>query len=529
MEFQELKEKQQNNFFEKFVTTSESKELYTSGVYFKEQSLTKISELLDYIMKLFIHPSHKLNRKDRRKLDKKQGIIKAIIQNNDLGSIQIRVRNNGKYHSMIIDGGHRVRSIIEFVNDDFCLPSNTFFTNNNGYKHNLGGMKYSEIIKQFPEFEKYFLNFTFNLVMFYNMTGIKFTEQAHTTNKTSNLNGSEMRTFYDENVCADWVRNSAYTIEDDGNICHPLFDDSNKILSIPDEQMRYFSIAERVLYFCANDNASIECQDKHLDKFFEEYGSMENRKGIYVQNSKLFAKISKRSNYILDLMYNVFSNWPRKSGGSSYLKVDMKTILSFLRFYFALEKIIKEKYNGQIDKIDFSIFSRKFHDMIYDLLNNRNDAQYLKKWVPEDKSVRTLSNAFSGYVSSVETSNKIVKATEIMINEFDNRYEEFGVKIVDYRESFSNEDQKKRYDQVGGICEITNLSVEYDEIQADHAIPRSWGIVKGGITEYSNCRILHKDINQHKKDREFEEYKSSGDWKPILEKILQTKSEKIAA
>ena len=58
--------------------------------------------------------------------------------------------------------------------------------------------------------------------------------------------------------------------------------------------------------------------------------------------------------------------------------------------------------------------------------------------------------------------------------------------------------------------DLGNLIEEVNEIRGDHDIPRSWGVVKGGITcPKTNMKILDEHHNNKKSDKyTFEEYKA---------------------
>ena len=45
-------------------------------------------------------------------------------------------------------------------------------------------------------------------------------------------------------------------------------------------------------------------------------------------------------------------------------------------------------------------------------------------------------------------------------------------------------------------------------IAGDHYIPRSWGIDKGGVTEYDNLVVCSKRVNLQKGNMSGEEFKS---------------------
>ncbi len=508
------------NYFEQFIS-EENKERYENGVYFKENKIISIRELIHLVNSNHINPNHEANRPDRNNLDKKRGIVSSVIHNVDLGMICLRVENDHNYDSMIIDGGHRVRTNVDFYQDKF-RSGKAKFTNKNDKQIDVSGMSYSEIKESILDFENQFLDYKIYLTLFYNMSPEQFTRQAVSMNQSSKLSGSEIRNFFVDNVITSFVRNLSCYNATTKNIPHALFQkkDMSKtksdVLDLDDTEMDYFSVVERVFYFCSLGDASVVCEDSTLNDFFEEYGSVTYR-GKYVVNTKAYNQVMQQTTAMLDFLYKVFSNWPKKR----LVKTDMKTILATLRFVFALEDYVRVKYKAKVDSIDSAKFAQSFHDLLNSILKDYNTPNDLGLWSSCDGTERTYSNAFKAYVASIKTQGKILSAKKMMLDKFADNFEQFGIKIVDQRVSFDIQDQHKRYNEVGKVCEVSGLPLKFDDVQGDHAVPRSWGVLQGGVTELNNLRILHKEINNHKGAREFEEYKNSGDWKPIASRILE--------
>jgi hypothetical protein len=518
------------NYFVKFLS-EKNKSNFEKGIYCRQSVIFTIQEILKMIEEKAINLYHEANRPDRDDLSKKQGIMSSLLSNVDLGTISVRVKMEYDYHSMLPDGGHRIRSFLEYYRDEYVLPEDKFIKQNQ-MQIDVTGLKFSQICKKIPEFKEYFLNYQISFVLHFNMSDEQYTKQSTNMNKSSKLSGSEIRNFFIGNLITQFVRTQSVYNKDTNNIPHKLFQKTNlknkksDVLDLNDSEMDYFSICERIVYFCARETAFISCTDNELDDFFIRYGkTSENDLGTYVKKPKIFDEIKNQTIKIMDFVFYVFNEWPSTK---KLVKKDMRTTLALIRFLFAIEKNCKEKFYGKITKVDHKKFAKCFHDMMYSLMNSYNTKIYLGQHSPNDKKVRTLSDAFKNYVNSITTESKIQASEQMLLNEFNDRYEEFGLLVEDFRD-FSTQIQKERYDMIGEIDECTGIKINFSDVQGDHAIPRSWGVFKGGVTDKHNLRILHKDINQHKKDREFEEYKSSGDWKPILEKILQTKSEKIAA
>ena len=78
------------------------------------------------------------------------------------------------------------------------------------------------------------------------------------------------------------------------------------------------------------------------------------------------------------------------------------------------------------------------------------------------------------------------------------RETEVGMIELDPREKFSRKDILKKWQEQGGKCFYTGNPIDENNLAGDHFIPRSWGIARGGVTEYSNLVVCTKGLNLRK-------------------------------
>ena len=60
---------------------------------------------------------------------------------------------------------------------------------------------------------------------------------------------------------------------------------------------------------------------------------------------------------------------------------------------------------------------------------------------------------------------------------------------------------KALWQRDGGTCQYTNKKLTYSEANIDHILPRS----RGGKTSWTNCVVVHKEVNSKKANRTPEE------------------------
>ena len=101
---------------------------------------------------------------------------------------------------------------------------------------------------------------------------------------------------------------------------------------------------------------------------------------------------------------------------------------------------------------------------------------------------KTPMGPFKALWGSLNT-NVILTAKNIVEMEMSTNPDGWGFVELDSRKTFPKHLIEKRWRENGGICDYTGEKITLDEAVGDHDIPRSWGIKKGGVTEYHNLKI----------------------------------------
>jgi hypothetical protein len=168
-------------------------------------------------------------------------------------------------------------------------------------------------------------------------------------------------------------------------------------------------------------------------------------------------------------------------------------------------------------KTDYVKFAKAFNEIIFSLYwqDPRNKADAFPWSCFPNKKPATLAEQFVWQSGQYENSKAQKEVVDLMLKKFDNRYEDFGLLIVQKERNFDQNLILSRWLEKGKKCEILNVEVAIEDIHGDHAIPWIKGVFAGGTNDYENLRVIHKKLNQNKKDRYFNEYVESGDWKNI--------------
>ena len=77
---------------------------------------------------------------------------------------------------------------------------------------------------------------------------------------------------------------------------------------------------------------------------------------------------------------------------------------------------------------------------------------------------------------------------------------------LDPRETFSEAQILQKWEEQDGKCFFTGEELERNDLAGEHYTPRSWGISKGGVTEYTNLVDTSTGLNLKKGARHGDEF-----------------------
>jgi len=466
-----------------------------------------------------IDPNDKCNRTDRNDLLKKQGILKCIFAGMPIPDLSLVIKNKRRsildvkqQVASVNDGGHRSRTIIEFkANQIKTSPDTVFYTENNT-EIKIGDMTYDEIKKKFPNAVKKFDGYLLCLTLQWNLDSKQRKMDFDCRNTQNKIERQEGRNANDDNRVADGVRNAVNKIfgEIDARPVHNVF--TKDVLGFKNDKMVYDEIVAKIMkmnHEYEEHGGHTDLTNDSLDEFYLKGSYAGTDNGIFYKNTKQFKKLLDNTYKVLDFLEGVLTEWPQKIYAKKQLVVH-----ALLRWYFQYKKDLQNEnlsleYNGTF-RIDYKKFATQFAKVV--MLENTNNEE-TGKWTGKEKLPRVFGEAFTGFLGHFKNDIKMQLSVKWIMNSFYDSLktledeEKFGLTHFDSRPSFNTKDIIQKWMDNGEKDCLKNEPVSSDDIQGDHAIPRSHGVVAGGVTEKSNLKILHKDDNNKKSDRTFEEYK----------------------
>lgn len=470
-----------------------------------------------------IDPNDKCNREDVEELEKKQGILRCMLIGRPLPDLSLIVKDKmrklkeGNYvHTIaaVNDGGHRSRTILEFMFGLFKTSSDTFYYSQNGHKVKIGDMYYKEIEKDHPHAIELFKDYKLSLCIQWNLNAKQRKDDFDDRNNVTLVKNQALRNAFDDNVVADFIRNSTRVVdgEIEPNPVHDLF--KSDVLGFPNKKMLYDEIVVKVMkmaYESDMNGGKSFLSQKKLDEFYLKGSFAGTDNGEFHKAPKLFQSLIKQTNQALDFLYGVLSEWPSKI----YTKREA-LVHALLRWYFQYRKDIQDKNMTIVWNDKLMIDYKKFAKMFALLMKKYKDDKTFDYWIDTAKKKREKNDAFIGYLGQFDNKTKMEKSVQWIMEEFYSTVEtvkdeqEFGLTHYDSRPTFKSSDIVSRWTELGEMDDLGNLIEDVNEIRGDHDIPRSWGVLAGGITcPKTNMKILNGDDNNKKSDKyTFEEYKT---------------------
>jgi len=417
----------------------------------------------------------------------KQAIIKTLIGNGfrRIPQIHIRVIKAGKsFKYELIDGQQRISAIISFVNGEFKLPNTEDFNFGNGM--DLRGASFQNIRENFPIVCNELLDTRISCLWYENLTDEQTADLfINILNNTNTMKPQEIRNAV-RGYLSKWVRDTARY----DNI--ELFERVKSVNSKKEKTvLKYFSESFKI-------KGRME-----VDEWISELIYLHNngyRKGITQNNHTYWIKSVQGPNGYLcteaqfeDFKESVieplikFSTDVIKSVPDNF-RYKLVPMFTHILVLYGYE--LKQKYGA----LDVPTYISKFFE-VYDKWSNTKTKPYMKEkmWGTKNEQMEPFNKLFGG-----KNPKAIGTITYVLDKELKADIDSFGVIELDSRITFPKADIIRKWEEQGRKCYYTNKPLDIKSIAGDHKIPRSWGIKKGGVTQYHNLVVTSKTLNNKK-------------------------------
>lgn len=451
---------------------------------------------IDWMMSNPVNMDRKEFQRERvASVEFKQGILVTILVNRWAAIPEVHWRvirttmpdGTITYKYELIDGLQRLSSIESFLNGEFALPLGMVVDGTH-----IGGWYVSDLKEKRYDLYELIINHRISCKYYVNITDVQASYLFRMLlNKTNPMVPQEIRNaiigYY-----SDWIRMTARDVP----TAHKLFERYTKTVNKEKrEYLTHFSSKfklngrmetdawlSQLIYLWKHDIKNGITESIHTKWAV----NTQSPNGIYCDG---FSD-SKSINDLLNFAYDIITSVP------SQFKITLTGNLSTILILYAHQ--LKVKYGSLIP----SMYVKKFFDIYLEYSDLKKKLYTNLSW--KGNAVQPFNLLFGG-----KNSTNIGTIYMILNHELDKDIESFGIVELDKKSVFNRNDIIRKWQEQGGKCFYTGSTLEEHDLAGDHYIPRSWGIKKGGVTEYSNLVVCSKHINLKKGNmsgKEFKEY-----------------------
>ena len=423
-------------------------------------------------------------REDVAPLEFKQGILVTVLNGGfkkipqiHIRVIKVRTENATYFTYELIDGQQRVTSVTGFLKGEFSLPKSFILSDG----RDISGFTAKQLETTYMDLYQKILNYEISCVWYENISDAQTAELfVEVLNRTNDMKPQEIRNAV-RGLFSTWVRDTARGWKEMGKKPHKLFQrtEDGKSMKIiagwPSKKlqgrMEVDEWLSELVYMVKNGWKSGVSQTPHT-KWVK---NMQKPGGDY--ENKFIDK--KEMETLLNFGYDLLKSVPTK------YKSKLSPMLSQVLILYANDlktkygKLIPSKYTKSFFKVysDWSCQTKQLY---------KNGKTYNGNQLGE------FHTLFGG--KNVNALNTICG---ILDEELKNDISAFGVVEIDLRD-FTNEQIYQKWKEQGGLDYWTKLPIDFEDAVGDHYIPRSEGILLGGVTEYHNL-VVTSDVNNRMK------------------------------
>ena len=458
-----------------------------------EQQCNNGDVSIDWLQNANINTQNRAYQREKvAKESWKQAIMRTVLVDSYAGIPEIHIRvvgTEGKgWKFELIDGQQRITAILDFLNNEYPLPNDMIFKTQED-SFDISGLTVKELRNMFPAIWETLSEYRISCKWYEDLSDL---QTAHlfieVLNNVNDMKPQEIRNailgFY-----SDYVRNTARFEP------HELFKRVKTTVKTTEKQhLKYFSPNFTLAY------------RMEVDEFLSEL--------LYLNYHGIEKGIShaKHRTWVEDIQK------PEGDYASSF--TDKKKADELLNFALSIVKAVPNEFKVKLNSMTTMMLvlyakdlCARFGDINRDkyasaffkthlLWSDTNKQLYRNETTINLNQMPPFNELFGG-----KNGNAIQTIFKVLDIELEKGEIDFGIIKLDLRKSFKKADIVRKWQEQEGKCAITELALTEDNIAGDHIVPRSAGIVAGGVTEYDNLQVIGKLDNIKKSNMSNEVYK----------------------
>lgn len=410
----------------------------------------------------------------------KQNLLRTILTDTYAKIPQIHLRVNNTSDSLYfeaIDGQQRITSLVDFLNNKFPLAKELKTDDN----IDVSGMKAKDLREKYPQVLNRIKNYRITTIWYENLDDDQVSRLfVEVLNNTNDMKPQEIRNAI-RGLLSSYIRNRV-RFENQHKLFSRVVDGKTYLKHLPKLALKGRMEADEwfsQLIYMNENGATNGVSNQKLTDWVRALQLPGNIASIG-QEAK-FRKMEKRCNDLLDFGYKLMTSVDKKN------KHKLTPMASMLMILYAV----------QIEKTGQKIVDAKaYTDAFFDTIARWSDTTkklYINHKTVNDSQMPPVTELFGG-----KNANAIGTIFWVLEQERADVRNNFGTTELDSRESFTKADILKKWEEQCYKCFYTGRLLTEDELVGDHYIPRSWGIDKGGVTEYTNLVVTDAQTNLQK-------------------------------
>ena len=411
----------------------------------------------------------------------KQALMRTVLTIpaiKKIPEVHIRVVHKGDkiYIYEIVDGQQRLTTILSFIAGEFVLPDNMIVDGKD-----ISGMSYVELKEKHQHIVDYLFGYRIACKWYEGLTDQQTADLfIEVLNNVNDLKPQEKRNAI-LGLYSHYVRE---TSREDGTNLHPLFTRIliNKGQKNEKTVLEHFSSKfylkgrmevdewlSELIYLWKNVAENGISHPKH----FEWVKEIQTPYGEYASSFRDEKKVKKLLDFALSLLEAVPSEYKEK----------LNSMTSIMLILYGCK--LKETYGKLIPENYVPAFFK-----VYDEWSDKSTKLYKNELTHSGNQMPPFNELFGG-----KNSNAINTIFYVLNKVLKKDISAFGLVELDPRQTFSKKDIVKKWKEQGKKCHYTEKVLDIYNIAGDHYIPRSEGIILGGVTEYDNLVVCSPSLN----------------------------------
>jgi hypothetical protein len=439
-----------------------------------------IEQFKDIADQIDCNPIHQRLSRDDAGFTKSKGIIQTMLMGMDIGQITIHETPEGEFAYESIDGGHRKRAILAFLDNQFTVTVQDGETVKQAF--------WKDFTKQQREAFKA-IELTF--CVYENLTGPQVGNIFRTLNTITKIEHQEMLNSYGDIAIANAIRETVRVIPSIGNTYHPLFEIVTK------------RTAKTYSYWNNFDNAGLG-QDEWVARAFYRYyvgggvgeADVKQLTAMYDDmdlDATRVADLTKKVHALLKFVQRMATQSVEVFGkGLTVAEANV-----FVRLYLHIEAT-----HGSVTIKDDEVFFKEVITAHLLLSDNKTKDPALLDPVEQFDKGRPAWSFYKAMMVRYKDQAAIEFALGMLLEKIQL---DSLIVIKDSKRLFSANDKKVALAKQGFKCAITGKPLKMKDAQGDHIDPHS----KGGKTDADNLAMIATEHNQAKSNKSLQEYKES--------------------